>query len=144
MSIRSRPPFVYRFVSMPIEPSVFLRRVYDPTCVRRADGSSCASSAIVLKRPALDEPVIDTDTRLGAATHFGDDELVPARGQLVFVPPDDRVDYLTIGGGEGVLYMFPRSDGLLLCRTFERGPAPPHRRRGHDRTHRPRAGTDRT
>jgi hypothetical protein len=31
------------------------------------------------------------------------------------------VDYLTIGGGEGVLYMFPRSDGILLGETFERG-----------------------
>jgi hypothetical protein len=37
----------------------------------------------------------------------GDAELTPVRGQLVFVPPDDRVDHLTIGGGDGVLYMFP-------------------------------------
>ena len=69
---------------------------------------------------SLDEPVIFNCTGLGAATLFGDDELVPARGQLVFVPPDDRIDYLTIGGGESVLYMFPRSDGLC-CGTFERG-----------------------
>jgi hypothetical protein len=27
----------------------------------------------------------------------------------------------TIGGGDSVLYMFPRSDGILLGGTFERG-----------------------
>jgi len=70
---------------------------------------------------SLDEPVIFNCTGLGAAALFGDIELVPVRGQLVFVPPDDRLDYLTVGGGEGVLYMFPRPDGILLGGTFERG-----------------------
>jgi D-amino-acid oxidase len=37
------------------------------------------------------------------------------------VPPDDRLDYLTVGGGNGLLYMFPRSDGILLGGTYERG-----------------------
>ena len=39
----------------------------------------------------------------------------------MFVPPDDRLDYLTVGGGNGLLYMFPRSDGLLLGGTYKRG-----------------------
>ena len=60
-------------------------------------------------------------TGLGAAALFGDTGLVPIRGQLAFLPPDPALDYLTIGGGEGVLYMFPRSDGVLLGGTFERG-----------------------
>jgi hypothetical protein len=33
---------------------------------------------------------------------------------------DDRVDYITHGSGEGLLYMFPRADGILLGGTFER------------------------
>ncbi len=60
-------------------------------------------------------------TGLGARQLFGDEELVPAKGQLVFFPPDPDVDYLTIGGGEGNLYMFSRTDVLLLGSTFKPG-----------------------
>jgi glycine/D-amino acid oxidase-like deaminating enzyme len=69
----------------------------------------------------LSEPVIFNCTGLGAAALFGDSELVPAKGQLVFLPPDPAIDYMTIGGGDGLLYMFPRSDVLLLGGTFELG-----------------------
>ena len=113
-------PFVYRYVTMLIEPNVFLRRTLGD--VREAGGRvvirDFRDRAEVL---ALDEPVVFNCTGLGAAALFGDTELIPVRGQLVFMPPDDRLDYLTIGGGQGVLYMFPRSDGLLLGGTFERG-----------------------
>jgi glycine/D-amino acid oxidase-like deaminating enzyme len=113
-------PFVYRIVTMLIEPGIFLRRTV--TDVREAGGRFVVrefrNRSEVL---ALEEPVIFNCTGLGAAALFGDDQLVPARGQLVFMPPDDRLDYFTIGGGEGVLYMFPRSDGILLGGTFERG-----------------------
>lgn len=113
-------PFVYRFVSMLIEPGVFLRRVLSD--VREAGGRVVVREfrdrADVL---SLEEPVIFNCTGLGAAALFGDDQLVPVRGQLAFLPPDDRLDYLTVGGGDGVLYMFPRSDGILLGGTFERG-----------------------
>jgi glycine/D-amino acid oxidase-like deaminating enzyme len=113
-------PHVVRFVTMIVEPSVFLRRVLSD--VREAGGQvvvrELRDRSEVL---SLDEPVVFNCTGLGAATLFGDDELVPVRGQLVFVPPDDRLDYLTVGGGAGVLYMFPRSDGILLGGTFERG-----------------------
>ena len=113
-------PYVYRFVSMLIEPSVFLRRTLSD--VREAGGR------VVIREfrertevLALEDPVIFNCTGLGAGKLFGDTELTPIRGQLVFVPPDDRLDYLTIGGGEGTLYMFPRPDGILLGGTFERG-----------------------
>jgi hypothetical protein len=103
-----------------LEPAVFLRRTMSD--VREAGGRfgvrEFRDRSEVL---ALEEPVVLNCTGLGAAALFGDAELTPVRGQLVFVPPDDRVDYLTIGGGEGVLYMFPRSDGILLGGTFERG-----------------------
>lgn len=113
-------PFVYRFVTMLVEPSVFLRRTM--TDIREAGGRfeirEFGDRAQLLK---LSEPVIFNCTGLGAAALFGDTDLTPVRGQLVFVPPDDRLDYLTIGGGEGTLYMFPRPDGILLGGTFERG-----------------------
>jgi len=113
-------PYVYRFVTMLIEPSVFLRRTMSD--IREAGGRFVVrefrdKSEIL----ALEEPVIFNCTGLGAATLFDDAELMPVRGQLVFMPPDDRLDYLTIGGGEGTLYMFPRPDGILLGGTFERG-----------------------
>ena len=39
----------------------------------------------------------------------------------MFLPPDPAVDYFTFGGGGGILYMFPRSDVLLLGGTFKPG-----------------------
>ena len=113
-------PYVYRFVTMLVEPGIFLRRL--TTDIRDAGGRfevrQFGDRSEVL---ALGEPVIFNCTGLGAGALFGDPEIVPVRGQLVFVPPDDRLDYLTVGGGNGVLYMFPRSDGILLGGTFERG-----------------------
>ena len=57
-------------------------------------------------------------TGLGAASLFGDDQLVPAKGQLTILFPQPEVDYIVVQDG---LYMFPRSDGILLGGTFERG-----------------------
>ena len=74
---------------------------------------------------ALPEPVVVNCTGLGARDLFGDDDLVPAKGQLVVLRPQPEVDYLTVGGGRfstrGSQYMFPRSDGVLLGGTFDRG-----------------------
>jgi hypothetical protein len=33
---------------------------------------------------------------------------------LVLLPPDPSIDYLTVGGGSNVTYMFPRSGEILL------------------------------
>jgi glycine/D-amino acid oxidase-like deaminating enzyme len=113
-------PHVFRFVTMLVEPGIFLRRL--TTDIREAGGRfevrQFGDRSEVL---ALHEPVIFNCTGLGAGALFGDPEIVPVRGQLVFVPPDDRLDYLTVGGGHGLLYMFPRSDGILLGGTYERG-----------------------
>jgi len=51
---------------------------------------------------------------LGSKALFEDEELTPAKGQLVFLPPDPAIDYLTVGGGQSVTYMFPRSGEILL------------------------------
>ena len=70
---------------------------------------------------SLAQPVIFNCTGLGAAELFDDNELTPAKGQLVYLPPDPGVDYMTFDGGQGMLYMFPRSDVVLLGGTFKLG-----------------------
>ncbi len=55
---------------------------------------------------------------LGARELFGDSELLPIKGQLTVLLPQPEVDYIVI---KGHLYMFPRSDGVLLGGTHERG-----------------------
>src|SRR5215470_16803359 len=67
----------------------------------------------------LPEPLIFNCTGLGARTLFQDQELIPIRGQLVFLLPQPEVDYMT--NGPGSIYMFPRHDGILLGGSFERG-----------------------
>jgi glycine/D-amino acid oxidase-like deaminating enzyme len=66
----------------------------------------------------LDEPVIVNCTGLGSHKLFGDTELVPVKGQLVVLLPQPDVDYIAIKSGA---YMFPRSDGIVLGGTRDRG-----------------------
>jgi glycine/D-amino acid oxidase-like deaminating enzyme len=68
---------------------------------------------------ALAEPVVFNCTGLGARTLFADEELIPIKGQLTFLLPQPEIDYITLPGSG--LYMFPRSDGILLGGTHERG-----------------------
>ena len=56
---------------------------------------------------------------LGARALFGDQELTPVKGQLVFLLPQAEVEYMTVGPGD--IYMFPRHDGVLLGGTHDRG-----------------------
>ena len=64
----------------------------------------------------LEEPVIINCTGLGSRMLFNDNDLIPIKGQLTFLLPQDEIDYIIIGNGG--LYMFPRSDGILLGGTF--------------------------
>lgn len=113
-------PYVRRQVTMMIEPATFLRRLTED--FHQAGGQfiirNFASKEEIL---SLTENVIVNCTGLGAASLFDDKELTPAKGQLVFLPPDPAVDYLTIGGGSGSLYMFSRSDAIVLGGTFKLG-----------------------
>ena len=67
---------------------------------------------------ALPERLVINCTGLGAAALFGDDQLMPVKGQLTILFPQPEVDYMVLQRG---LYMFPRADGILLGGTFERG-----------------------
>jgi len=70
---------------------------------------------------SLNEPMIFNCTGLGSRNLFNDQGIMPAKGQLVLLPPDPSVDYLTVGGGTGSapLYMFSRNDYLILGGTFQ-------------------------
>jgi len=109
-------PFVRQFSTMLIEPSkylgVLLRDFYN------------AGGKLVVKEfrsrdevMRLPESVIFNCSGLGAHQLFGDEKLVPARGQLVVMLPQPEVDYCYVGPG----YMFPRSDGIILGGTFDLG-----------------------
>lgn len=107
-------------LTMMIEPGIFLRRLTED--VHQAGGRFVIREFHDKEELlTLNEPVLFNCTGLGAKALFGDEELTPSKGQLVFFPPDPDVDYLTIGGGTSNLYMFSRSDVLLLGGTGKIG-----------------------
>jgi glycine/D-amino acid oxidase-like deaminating enzyme len=112
--------FARRMVTMQIDPGTLLRQL--TADFQLAGGKFVIRNfddrAAVL---ALQETVIFNCTGLGAASLFGDSDLVPVKGQLVYLPPDPAVDYMTFGGGQGPLHMFPRNDVLLLGTIFKLG-----------------------
>ena len=76
----------------------------------------------------LTEPVIVNCTGLGAGELFGDDEIIPVKGQLTVLVPQPEVNYMTFGGVPGTgtrrafgIHMMPRSDGIILGGTSQRG-----------------------
>jgi glycine/D-amino acid oxidase-like deaminating enzyme len=75
---------------------------------------------------ALREPIVINCTGLGARELFGDQELLPLKGQLTVLVPQSDVNYHTGGGtrppapGSLGLHMMPRSDGIILGGTSQR------------------------
>jgi glycine/D-amino acid oxidase-like deaminating enzyme len=70
---------------------------------------------------ALPEPIVVNCTGLGSRDLFGDTELIPVKGQLTVLLPQPEVEYaVEASSASSVLYMFSRSDGILLGGTFER------------------------
>src|SRR5262249_54648781 len=110
-------PYARQFDGMLIEPNVYLEALLDE--VRLAGGIVRVmelSDRDAVRR--LPERVLVNCTGLGAKALFGDEELTPLKGQLTFLLPQAQVHYAVMQGG---LYMFPRSDGVLLGRTHEDG-----------------------
>lgn len=76
---------------------------------------------------ALPEQVIINCTGLGAKALFNDPELMPLKGQLTVMVPQQEITYSTNGGstipapqnGLGI-HMMPRSDGIVLGGTSQR------------------------
>jgi glycine/D-amino acid oxidase-like deaminating enzyme len=108
-------PVARQFSSMMIEPPVYLRSLL-------RDFYN-AGGRVVVKEfrnreevMRLAEPVIFNCSGLGARALFGDEKLVPARGQLEVLLPQPEIDYAYLGPAG---HMFPRSDGILLGGTFD-------------------------
>src|SRR5690606_7309734 len=109
-------PYARHFDTMFIEPPVYLQAVMD-------DYYTAGGSIVVREFNdrsellSLEEPVILNCSGLGSRALFGDDELVPVKGQLTVLMPQADINYLMIYQG---IYMFPRADGVLLGGTFQR------------------------
>lgn len=76
---------------------------------------------------ALREPIVVNCSGLGARDLFGDQQLVPLKGQLTVMAPQPEVNYHTNGGVPPVpgaslgIHMMARSDGIILGGTSQRG-----------------------
>lgn len=108
-------PIVRQYSSMIVEPPIYLRALLRDfyNAGGRLVVKEFKSKEEVLRLP---EPVIFNCSGLGARKLFGDDKLIPVRGQLEVLLPQPEIDYGYIGPG----HMFPRSDGILLGGTFDR------------------------
>ena len=120
---RREHPFAARSVTrvrtMLIEPAIYLNALLRD--VRIAGGAVVVGELRDRQQVAmLPERVVINCTGLGAADLFGDEQLVPVKGQLTVLFPQPEIDYIVVQEG---LYMFPRSDGILLGGTFDRGNA---------------------
>ena len=106
-------PYVKQTVTMMVEPATFLRKIRDDFLV--TGGKFQIKNFTQLDEIlSLKESTIFNCTGLGSKALFEDDDLRSAKGQLVLLPPDPSIDYLTVGGGSNVTYMFPRSGEILL------------------------------
>jgi D-amino-acid oxidase len=109
--------YARRFLTMLIEPATFLQALTNDFLLR--------GGKLVVREMhgpgeilALAEPVVVNCTGLGSRALFGDEELTPIKGQLAVLVPQPEIDYILLSGGG---YMFPRSDGIILGGTHQRG-----------------------
>jgi glycine/D-amino acid oxidase-like deaminating enzyme len=108
---------VRQYDSMLIEPPIYLAAMLDEFLI--------AGGKMVVREFAdraaiavLNEKLVFNCTGLGAKALFQDEELTPVKGQLTFLLPQPEVQYAVLHED---LYMFPRSDGILLGGTHETG-----------------------
>ena len=121
-------PFPLRYATrratLRIEPSIYLDAMVKDVLLF---GARIVIRGFETQRDlmSLDEPVVVNCTGLGARELFGDNDLIPAKGQLTVLVPRPEVHYRTSGGitrqpGIGI-HMMPRADGIVLGGTSERG-----------------------
>ena len=106
-----------RYETIYVETGRFLARLLED--IRQADGRiEVRKFASPADLAALPERLVFNCTGLGSHALFGDQELIPVRGQLAILIPQPEVRYAFTGEAG---YMFPRPDGIILGGTFERG-----------------------
>ena len=108
-------PYAYSVPNLRFEPSIYLDALMHDVV---AFGGRIVVRNFETKRDlaALSETLIVNCTGLGSKALFGDDELVPVKGQLVVLVPQAEVNY-SAGG------MMPRHDGIVLGHVSQRGVA---------------------
>jgi D-amino-acid oxidase len=108
---------VRQYDTMIVEPPVYLPAMVDD--VRRAGGVIRVQEIRdIAELQQLPQKLVFNCTGLGARDLFHDEELQPIRGQLTILLPQPEVQYATIFEG---LYMFSRSDGIILGGTHDLG-----------------------
>jgi glycine/D-amino acid oxidase-like deaminating enzyme len=108
------PIEVARWFKMLIEPPIYLEALVQDFL--RAGGRIVVREfQDVPSLLLLPEPLVANCTGLGARALFGDEGLIPAKGQLVVLLPQPEVDYIVDIVGD----MCPRRDGVLLGGTWE-------------------------
>jgi len=110
-------PYARRYVTMLVEPSILLDTLARDFLLR-GGRLGVRGFRSVEELLTLDEPVIVNCTGIGSAALFGDPDLVPIKGQLAVLVPQPEVDYIAQSGSS---YVFPRSDGIILGGSNERG-----------------------
>jgi glycine/D-amino acid oxidase-like deaminating enzyme len=115
--------YAIRTPSLAIEPSIYLEALVrdfvlfgGKIVIRRFDTPRDLMS--------LKEPVVVNCTGLGSKTLFGDEELVPIRGQLTVCVPQPEVNYRAssrVPNTEINASINPRSDGLVIGNMQDRG-----------------------
>lgn len=106
-------PYASRTPSLRFEPSIYLDALMRDVI---EFGGRIVVRAFDTPRDlaSLSESLLVNCTGLGAKTLFGDEELVPVKGQLTVLVPQADVTY-SAGG------MMPRSDGIVLGHVSQRG-----------------------
>jgi hypothetical protein len=106
-------PYATRAPTLRFEPSLYLDALMRDVL---AFGGKIVTRRFDTPRDlsTLTEPVIVNCTGLGAKALFGDEELVPIKGQLVVLVPQADVNYSAAG-------MMPRTDGIVLGHVSQRG-----------------------
>ena len=111
----------------PVEPMVRFDTMYVETgrFLAQLTGEILANGGKMMLREfvspedvaALPEQLVFNCTGIGARALFGDEQMIPVRGQLAILAPQPDVRYAASGTWG---YMFPRADGIILGGTFER------------------------
>lgn len=108
-------PYAREFTTMLLEPHVYLSALLRDFYL--AGGKVVVRELRSREEIAqLLEPVIFNCTGLGAKALFGDQDLIPVRGQLEVLLPQPEIDYCYLSGSG---YMFPRRDGIILGGTWD-------------------------
>lgn len=111
-------PFGYtnwdQFYTLMIDPDVFLNALVNDF---QAAGGRMVEQSFETERDVtrLKERTIVNCLGLGAGAVFGDEDILPARGQLSLLLPQPEIDYGYVASlNQRTLYMFPRKTCIVL------------------------------